>query len=54
MRLIDTWIHHDRPMKIERMKSNDDFSSRAMWQNLDASSLIGQTRLNDVNLSKGV
>ena len=49
MRLMDTWIHCDRLMKIERATSNDASSSRAMWRNLDASSWIERTRLKDVN-----
>ena len=37
------WTHALITNMIKRMKSSDAFSSRAMWQNLDASSPIGQT-----------
>ena len=49
MRPMDTWFHHDRPMKMERTTLNDTSSSRATWYNLDALSWIEQTRIKDVN-----
>ena len=54
MRPMDTWIHRDRLMKIERTKSRDTSSSRATWPNMDASSHIGLMRLNDVDSSNDV
>ena len=54
MRSMDTWTHRDHPIKIERMKSRDAFFSRVTWWNLDSSSLIKWTWLNDVDLSNDV
>ena len=49
MHSMDTWIHHDRLIKIKWTTSIDASSSRTTWHNLDASSWIGQTQFKDVN-----
>ena len=38
--MMDTWTHLDRRMKIEMRTSSNASSSRAIWQDLDTSSLI--------------
>ena len=44
---MDVWQHLKHRFTSEHTQLHDASSSRAMWQNLSASSWIKQTQLND-------